>query len=117
MQKICYDRGGILKGLTPVALPPVNPRQALTRLEGIPDNHQYSGVSWGSHRLLDDVSLHTASHCFDLESHTEGRPPVKRSTYDERDYAFGQMVLTLRTNLGLTQAGLAAEGRPHCCQS
>ncbi len=42
---------------------------------------------------------------------------MKRSTYDERDYAFGQMVLTLRTNLGLTQAGLAAEGRPHCCQS
>ncbi len=37
---------------------------------------------------------------------------MKRSTYDERDYAFGQMVLTLRTNLGLTQAGLAAEGRP-----
>ncbi len=36
MQKICYDRGGILKGLTPVALPPVNPRQALTRLEGHP---------------------------------------------------------------------------------
>ncbi len=33
---------------------------------------------------------------------------MKRSTYDERDYAFGQMVLTLRTNLGLTQAGLAA---------
>jgi WD40 repeat protein/transcriptional regulator with XRE-family HTH domain len=32
---------------------------------------------------------------------------VKRFTYDERDYAFGQMMLTLRTNIGLTQAGLA----------
>jgi transcriptional regulator with XRE-family HTH domain len=32
---------------------------------------------------------------------------VKRSTYDERDYAFGQMMLTLRTTIGLTQAGLA----------
>jgi len=32
---------------------------------------------------------------------------VKRSSYGERDYAFGQMILTLRTNIGLTQAGLA----------
>jgi transcriptional regulator with XRE-family HTH domain len=33
---------------------------------------------------------------------------VKRSSrYDERDYAFGQAMLTLRTNIGLTQAGLA----------
>ncbi len=29
------------------------------------------------------------------------------SRYDERDYAFGQAMLTLRTNIGLTQAGLA----------
>jgi hypothetical protein len=33
---------------------------------------------------------------------------VKRSSrYDERGYAFGQAMLTLRTNIGLTQAGLA----------
>ncbi len=32
---------------------------------------------------------------------------MKRSSYGERDYAFGQMILTLRTNIGLTQAGLA----------
>ena len=32
---------------------------------------------------------------------------MKRSTYDERDYAFGQVMLTLRTTIGLTQAGLA----------
>jgi transcriptional regulator with XRE-family HTH domain len=32
---------------------------------------------------------------------------VKRFTYAERDYGFGQMMLTLRTNIGLTQAGLA----------
>src|SRR2546430_7903676 len=32
---------------------------------------------------------------------------MHRSSYDERDYAFGQMMLTLRTNIGLTQAGLA----------
>jgi len=32
---------------------------------------------------------------------------VKRHFYRERDYAFGQMILTLRTSLGLTQVRLA----------
>jgi transcriptional regulator with XRE-family HTH domain len=32
---------------------------------------------------------------------------VKRYSYGERDYAFGQLMLTLRTTIGLTQAGLA----------
>jgi len=32
---------------------------------------------------------------------------VKKSSYGERDYAFGQLVLGLRTSIGLTQAGLA----------
>jgi len=32
---------------------------------------------------------------------------VKRYSYRERDYAFGQVMLTLRTSIGLTQAGLA----------
>ena len=32
---------------------------------------------------------------------------MKRSSYGEQDYAFGQAMLTLRTALGLTQAGLA----------
>ncbi len=32
---------------------------------------------------------------------------MKRSSYREQDYAFGQLVLTLRTRIGLTQAGLA----------
>src|SRR3989442_2248883 len=31
---------------------------------------------------------------------------MKRFSYSERDYAFGQMMLTLRTTIGLTQAGL-----------
>src|SRR5258707_3303924 len=31
---------------------------------------------------------------------------VKRYPYSERDYAFGQVMLTLRTHIGLTQAGL-----------
>jgi WD40 repeat protein/transcriptional regulator with XRE-family HTH domain len=33
--------------------------------------------------------------------------PVKQSSYRERDYGFGQAMLSLRTGLGLTQAGLA----------
>src|SRR5438093_12668729 len=35
------------------------------------------------------------------------RSLVKRYSYGERDYAFGQLMLTLRMRLGLTQAGLA----------
>ena len=31
---------------------------------------------------------------------------MKRYTYGERDYAFGQLVLTLRTTIGLSQAAL-----------
>ena len=32
---------------------------------------------------------------------------MKRSSYGERNYAFGQAMLTLRTSIGLTQAELA----------
>jgi WD40 repeat protein/transcriptional regulator with XRE-family HTH domain len=32
---------------------------------------------------------------------------VNRPSYGKRDYAFGQVILTLRTTIGLTQAGLA----------
>ena len=32
---------------------------------------------------------------------------MKRYSYSEQDYAFGQAMLTLRTSIGLTQAGLA----------
>ncbi len=32
---------------------------------------------------------------------------MKRFSYAERDYDFGQAMLTLRTTIGLTQAGLA----------
>ena len=32
---------------------------------------------------------------------------VKGASYRDRDYAFGQVMLTLRTKIGLTQAGLA----------
>src|SRR5437870_13711574 len=39
--------------------------------------------------------------------HTERSARMKRSSYGERDYAFGQAMLSLRTDIGLTQAGLA----------
>src|SRR5215467_75516 len=35
-----------------------------------------------------------------------GRLLVKHYLYNERDYTFGQLMLTLRTTIGLTQAGL-----------
>ena len=38
---------------------------------------------------------------------TRKETAVKRTLYRERDYAFGQLMLTLRTSIGLTQAGLA----------
>src|SRR5947208_1684008 len=39
--------------------------------------------------------------------HLERSALMKRFSYGERNYAFGQTMLTLRTNIGLTQAGLA----------
>src|SRR5256886_2610760 len=61
-----------------------------------------------------EVSVHeptdhfTSLHkCVAAPGHAEGRALVKSYSYRERDYAFGQLVLTLRTTLGLTQAGLA----------
>ena len=36
---------------------------------------------------------------------------MKKSLYGERDYAFGQVMLTLRTHIGLTQAGLGERPR------
>src|SRR2546430_6611226 len=62
-----------------------------------------------------EVSVHeptdhfTSLHkCVAAPGHAEGRALVKSYSYRERDYAFGQLMLTLRTTLGLTQAGPAA---------
>src|SRR5690349_18002125 len=55
------------------------------------------------------MNRRVTSHCLTVcrcDGSREGRPPVKKSLYGERDYAFGQLVLTLRTTIGLTQAGL-----------
>src|SRR5256885_4750310 len=56
-------------------------------------------------------SWHVISHRFtwvDTRGRGEkGDLPMKRSRYGEPDYAFGQLMLTLRTHMGLTQASLA----------
>src|SRR5713101_797844 len=49
-------------------------------------------------------SFHMGSHWWVRQ---KGDLPMKRSLYRERDYAFGQLMLTLRTHMGLTQASLA----------
>ena len=61
-----------------------------------------------------EVSVHeptdhfTSLHkCVAEPGHAEGRALVKSYSYRERDYAFAQLMLTLRTTIGLTQAGLA----------
>jgi LuxR family maltose regulon positive regulatory protein len=51
-------------------------------------------------------SFHRGSHWWVKE---KGDPPVKRSLNGERDYAFGQLLLTLRTQMGLTQESLAQQ--------
>src|SRR5260221_6024206 len=55
------------------------------------------------------MNRRVTSHCLTVcrcDGSREGRPPVKKSLYGKRDYAFGQLVLTLRTTIGLTQSGL-----------
>src|SRR5256886_5091752 len=51
--------------------------------------------------------LHITPLCVAPPGHAEWRLLVKRYSYGEHDYALGQMILTLRTTIGLTQAGLA----------
>jgi len=42
-----------------------------------------------------------------LAGQTERSALMRRSSYGERDYAFGELILTLRSAIGLTQAGLS----------
>jgi len=52
--------------------------------------------------------LSSASHRRPWLAQAERRQLLSRSSYRERDYAFGQLMLQLRTSIGLTQARLAA---------
>src|SRR5229473_7695421 len=51
--------------------------------------------------------LHIPPLCVAPLGHAEWKSLVKSYSYRERDYAFAQLMLTLRTTIGLTQAGLA----------
>ena len=57
------------------------------------------------------MSCHLTSTHFHLlrvlAGQTERSALMRRSTYGERDYAFGELILTLRSAIGLTQAGLS----------
>src|SRR6266571_3675743 len=54
------------------------------------------------------ISLPLTSTCFvSWRVGRKGARLVRRSSYGERDYAFGQLILTLRSAIGLTQAGLS----------
>src|SRR5258707_875425 len=57
------------------------------------------------------MSCHLTSTHFHLlcvlAGQTERSALMRRSSYGERDYAFGELILTLRSAIGLTQAGLS----------
>src|SRR5207245_11193667 len=42
-----------------------------------------------------------------MEGQTERSALMRRSSYGERDYAFGELILTLRSAIGVTKAGLS----------
>jgi transcriptional regulator with XRE-family HTH domain len=68
-----------------------------------------AGGTRESKRPADDVSLHTTSQFFHVCRSAGSRrleTAVKRYSYGERDYAFGQLALTLRTTIGLSQTSL-----------
>src|SRR5881409_3511601 len=77
---------------------------------GVSNTYQYSGSAWGLQPPQGDMLL---PNCFTLLARCwrvtgkAQRTPMPRHSYRERDYAFGQAMLTLRTNIGLTQADLA----------
>src|SRR5438270_4224563 len=72
-----------------------------------PDSHESSGGGWGNHRPSARISRTITVHGVAGVARAERRRLVKRARYREQDYSFGQLMLTLRTRIGLTQAGLA----------
>ncbi len=72
---------------------------------------QYSGSAWGSQPPEGGMFLPCyfafLAGCRRATRKAKSTP-MTRHSYQERDYAFGQIMLKLRTSIGLTQAGLAA---------
>src|SRR6266704_2390630 len=103
---MCYHRGREsqrLYGFTWQC--PIQPQTSVDPLGAHPTNTSIPDVAWGSQRPSVDVSLHITAQNFAPLGHAEWKSLVKRYSY--RDYAFAQLMLTLRTTIGLTQAGLA----------
>src|SRR5579864_7269136 len=85
----------------------IRPRTGVDPMVRTPDNHEYSGGGWGSHCPSARISLTITLHGLARVARAERRRLVKSSWYREHDSAFGQLMLRLRTRIGLTQAGLA----------
>lgn|GEM_PF-7053973 len=60
-------------------------------------------------KSLDIIRHVTSPYCTSLYScrSRQERMPMRTHTYRERDYAFGQAIVTLRTAMNLTQVELA----------
>src|SRR5450432_2886421 len=82
------------------------PRTGVELLGDTPDREKYKRYYLGK---SPPMCWRVTSHRF-IVSRSGGscrkETTMKRTTYGERDYTFGQAMLTLRTNIGLTQAGL-----------
>src|SRR6266566_1918044 len=83
------------------------PRQAFTHAAGTPDSHQWRGWALGtSASIRRRITSHPFTACRCAGSREMRRLLVKHYPYSEQDDPFGQLMLTLRTTIGLTQAGL-----------
>src|SRR6266851_6244644 len=108
--KICYHTRMKSKGESGVSRhSPDPPQPAWTRLERIQHLPVYRECLGKSASICWQITSHHFPFLVSLlEVARQGRSALmKRFSYRERDYAFGQAMLTLRTNIGLTQAGLA----------
>src|SRR6266567_4610822 len=109
-QRMCYHRGREEEKWSGVFRhSPDPPQPTWTRLERI----QQLSVYWENPGKSASIRWHVTSHYFALlawrrwVARQERSTPMKRFSYHERDYTFGQAMLALRTSIGLTQAGLA----------
>ena len=101
-------------GWVRLAWPTIPPWTGVDPLGGGTRSSEYTAVSAGSHRPADDVALHITTQCVVAPGSREMRRSlVKRYSYHERDYAFGQLMLSLRMRISLTQAGLAERLHVH----
>src|SRR6266516_2286599 len=106
---MCYARGREEQGLCGFvwSCPHTTPGRRSPTERAHPTLTSIADGSWGSQCPSVDVLLHITAQHFAPLGHAEWKSLVKRYSYRERDYAFAQMMLTLRTSIGLTQAGLA----------